>query len=142
MPSRRSDSSAWADGLPFEQYLAEALRRLQRGELTPAEHEHLAPMFTMLGARLMSTCDDLNPKWSEALELIRRKPEDWFRGQPIDDRDRDLLNARPMPCFDLGKTSFLKKMVRPNTCCSDTNKGFGAQGKVLRLTSFPVSQGC
>lgn len=133
MPSRHPRSSSWAQGLSLEQFLEECVRRRQCGELSQAEIELI---FTVLYPIARYNRERLNPKWSQALELIRHKPQDWFREQPIDDRDRALLNARPMSCFDLGKKSFLKKMVSPKASCLITEEPEEAEPPSLQLTSF------
>lgn len=97
MPSRRLDCSAGIPaGMPDPQ------------SVTLVE-------YLLAYSRLKDRGENLGPAWLDALELIRRKPEDWFHDQPADDRDLALINAKPMSCFNLGETSFLKKMVRPNT---------------------------
>ncbi|KAK5100789.1 hypothetical protein LTR24_000935 [Lithohypha guttulata] len=50
-------------------------------------------------------------KEARALAMLRKQPEAWFRGASIDDRDRALLFASPIPFIDYSKGSYLRKMV-------------------------------
>lgn len=113
MSPSNSPDSRWYVGLPVDQLIAGAVDRMRHRKLTAAEEEYLTPMLTMLGARDMPTNDCISPKWASALELMRLSPEAWFRDAPMGDRDRELLDATTMPCFDLGQTSYLTKIVRP-----------------------------
>ncbi|KAK7755523.1 hypothetical protein SLS62_002455 [Diatrype stigma] len=44
------------------------------------------------------------------LELIRKTPEAWFRGSPVDARDRALINAEPVLFVAYTSGSFLRKI--------------------------------
>ncbi|KAI1255234.1 hypothetical protein MGN70_003298 [Eutypa lata] len=64
-------------------------------------------------AALMGSLDrpvPLSPKACAAHNMIRNKPEAWFKDSPIDDRDRALINAGPAPFVSYGQRSYLRKM--------------------------------
>lgn len=114
----------YMSGLPTHRLIREVVDWMRHGlPLTAAdlEDEALAPLLTMLGCRDLFPGIRMHmilPKWAIALELMCRQPEAWFRDTPIVDRDRALLDAPPMPCFQLGPASYLKELVRPLECSS------------------------
>ncbi|RYP76347.1 hypothetical protein DL771_001786 [Monosporascus sp. 5C6A] len=50
------------------------------------------------------------PKPLVARRLLQCKLEAWFRGSPVDDRDRALLDAQDVPWVHYAKTSYLRKI--------------------------------
>lgn len=44
--------------------------------------------------------------------MLRSDTEAWFRGEPIDQRDRDVINAAHVDWLDYSKGSFVRKIVR------------------------------
>lgn len=63
------------------------------------------------------------PFWITARNHIRAKPQDWFGSQPIDERDRALLNATSPAWVELGQKSYLRNMVSPVLpCCGSLPK--------------------
>ncbi|RYP79469.1 hypothetical protein DL770_006650 [Monosporascus sp. CRB-9-2] len=50
------------------------------------------------------------PKPLVARRWLQCKPEAWFRGSPIDERDRALLDAQDVPWVHYAKTSYLRKI--------------------------------
>ncbi|CAN8099649.1 unnamed protein product [Discula destructiva] len=69
--------------------------------------EAAAPMQTPMSPAPQTGEED----WVTNLETIRLQPDAWFRTFHIGHRDLALLNAAPMPCFELGSSSFLKDLV-------------------------------
>lgn len=86
-------------------------------------------------AALMGSLDrpvPLSPKACAAHNMIRNKPEAWFKDSPIDDRDRALINAGPAPFVSYGQRSYLRKMVRNIT----------RQFRIVKLRGSNVSNTC
>ncbi|KAJ9144904.1 hypothetical protein NKR23_g5574 [Pleurostoma richardsiae] len=52
----------------------------------------------------------MDPKARVALGMIREKPQLWFRGSPLDDRDAALLAAPTLPWLEYGRSSYLRKI--------------------------------
>lgn len=96
-------------------------------------------------------------KWAIGHALLRNDPSKWFRGTPIDDRDRALINASPVPWLNIGIQSFLKHVVRYNVksarhqyvCCqkadcrpSTTCSGTSSSRPCAALQSTPKHHVC
>ena len=56
-------------------------------------------------------------KRTKALRAIRSHPENWFRGEPIEERDLLLINTDPpLPLVKYGPESFLRKLASDPSC--------------------------
>lgn len=51
-------------------------------------------------------------KQCQAHAMLRASPEEWFRDEPIEDRDLALFAAEQVPFADYTKGCYLKKVVR------------------------------
>jgi hypothetical protein len=54
----------------------------------------------------------LRSKEEVARCMLRSETVAWFRDQPIDQRDQDLINADHVGFVDYNKGSYLRKIVR------------------------------